>query len=522
MLFLFVAFLFHFFTITQCKKWERKVVFVPPSEEGIDWNSTVFDPNPPINIKYIDIETEPAFKHQHEKNMTAFEQRVRDSLPENYDPRTKYGHCLSLKTILNQGQCGACWAFGSTGVAADRLCMAGVANFVPSAQYSLSCDRTCLQGTRQCNTGCQGGFMGAGCQFITQNMVTTEQCVRYTGREGTCPRTCNDGTPFTPNQTQWKGSEFRHLRNEDEIKVAIYTYGTVTAGFQVYSDFENYRSGVYRHRSGQHKGGHAIKIVGWGVEQGVKYWLCQNTWGTNWGDGGFFKFLRGENHCQMESEVWDVTFPEIPQPGDDPEPEPGPGPEPEPEPEPEPRPPFPPIPFPPRPVPPRPTPPQPEPPTPEPPQPEPPAPVPPEPEPPTPTPTPPSPTPEKIPCLHNGKEGVALALPSDVCPARNYSACITGSYCKDEERLRETLSGLLLDPSAGDCVKYAQAFMCAEAFPMVDKVGSTFPPCQNTCNWFVFRCRRFLEGNMTMPDCSTYPKEDIKPGVGTQCYSPLQ
>jgi len=47
-------------------------------------------------------------------------------------------------------------------------------------------------------------------------------------------------------------------------------------------------------------GGHAVKLLGWGVENGVKYWLLANSWNEDWGAEGFFKILRGSNHCGIE------------------------------------------------------------------------------------------------------------------------------------------------------------------------------------------------------------------------------
>jgi cathepsin B len=65
--------------------------------------------------------------------------------------------------------------------------------------------------------------------------------------------------------------------------------------FTVYSDFMSYKSGVYHHVAGSSvEGGHAIKVLGWGHEEGMDYWLCANSWGTSWGIDGFFKIKFGE------------------------------------------------------------------------------------------------------------------------------------------------------------------------------------------------------------------------------------
>lgn len=62
-------------------------------------------------------------------------------------------------------------------------------------------------------------------------------------------------------------------------------------------------AGVYQHVTGTVAGGHAIRILGWGMENNVPYWLCANSWSTRWGDNGFFKILRGSNHCDIESQI---------------------------------------------------------------------------------------------------------------------------------------------------------------------------------------------------------------------------
>lgn len=62
-------------------------------------------------------------------------------------------------------------------------------------------------------------------------------------------------------------------------------------------------SGVYYHVSGDIDGGHSVKIIGWGVENNIDYWLVANSWNSDWGDKGFFKIKRGVDECGFESEI---------------------------------------------------------------------------------------------------------------------------------------------------------------------------------------------------------------------------
>ena len=81
--------------------------------------------------------------------------------------------------------------------------------------------------------------------------------------------------------------------------------GPLDATFIVYADFDEYQPGeIYSHKSGSIVGLHSVKIVGWGEKENVKYWTVQNSWGSNWGDHGFFKIVRGEDDCMFESQVF--------------------------------------------------------------------------------------------------------------------------------------------------------------------------------------------------------------------------
>jgi len=82
---------------------------------------------------------------------------------------------------------------------------------------------------------------------------------------------------------------------EKDIQQAIIEGGPVETAFTVYSDFENYAGGIYHHVSGGMAGGHAVKMVGWGVENGNKYWKIANSWNPHWGEKGYFRIREGES-----------------------------------------------------------------------------------------------------------------------------------------------------------------------------------------------------------------------------------
>ena len=80
--------------------------------------------------------------------------------------------------------------------------------------------------------------------------------------------------------------------------------GPVEAAFTVFEDFEVYKSGIYQHVTGETLGGHAVKIVGYGEENGTPYWKIANSWNESWGENGYFRIIRGKNHCDIEEEVY--------------------------------------------------------------------------------------------------------------------------------------------------------------------------------------------------------------------------
>ncbi|CAJ0594780.1 unnamed protein product [Cylicocyclus nassatus] len=124
-----------------------------------------------------------------------------------------------------------------------------------------------------------------------------------------CRAQCQFGYNIDYNYDKiYANSAYFVAANEDAIRKEIFMNGPVQAGFFAYSDFHYYKNGVYVPQWGKKEGGHAIKIIGWGVENGVKYWLVSNSWNYDWGDNGLFKIRRGTNECGIEERVGAVIM----------------------------------------------------------------------------------------------------------------------------------------------------------------------------------------------------------------------
>jgi len=119
-----------------------------------------------------------------------------------------------------------------------------------------------------------------------------------------CSNECQDSYPTPYKKDKHMASDAYNVDSDVRaIQTEIMTYGPVEAAFSVYEDFLAYKSGVYQHVSGSMLGGHAVKILGWGTEDGTDYWLVANSWNEDWGAMGYFKIRRGTDECGIEDEI---------------------------------------------------------------------------------------------------------------------------------------------------------------------------------------------------------------------------
>ena len=217
------------------------------------------------------------------------------ALPNDFNSVNQWPGCVH--PIRDQGACGSCWAHAASEVLSDRFCIAssGSVNVVLSPQEMVSCDYFDL--------GCNGGMLSNSWTYLRYFGIATDGCQPYKSAQGSVPWCpffswkCQDGTSYR----KYKAKGFYLLPTINQIKANIVSSGPVEAAFYVYSDFMNYKSGVYKRQSNQMLGGHAVKVVGWGVENGVEHWIVANSWGPSWGETGFFRIAFGE--CGIDGSV---------------------------------------------------------------------------------------------------------------------------------------------------------------------------------------------------------------------------
>jgi len=215
------------------------------------------------------------------------------SLPESVDWREKG----ILSPVKNQGKCGSCWTFSTTGAVESHMALYHDEHLLLSEQQLIDC-----AGAFD-NHGCNGGLPSHAFEYIKYNGgLETEDEYAYKATTG---KSCH----FDKNAAvKAKVIDSVNITAYDEhsLTAAIANFGPVSIAYHCADDFRLYHSGVY-HMEGcpdtPADVNHAVLAVGYGVEEvdgePMEYYIVKNSWGANWGLNGFFKIRRGVNQCGL-------------------------------------------------------------------------------------------------------------------------------------------------------------------------------------------------------------------------------
>lgn len=222
------------------------------------------------------------------------------TLPESFDARDKWSYCPSISKIYDQKNCGSCWMFGTATTATDRNCIHANNNKDLSEQ-DLSCCSNCHHGRL-----CTGGDPTRAFEFWINSGLVSYDCQPYDNdalvNDQYCSRTCLNGADYNQDKN-YGGRVYKVPSDEDQIKAELVTNGPIEATFNIYTDIEQYTHGVYVHKYGYYNGLHSVRVIGYGEEDGTKYWLVANSWGTRRGLNGLYKMKQFQPEIGLEDSL---------------------------------------------------------------------------------------------------------------------------------------------------------------------------------------------------------------------------
>ena len=208
--------------------------------------------------------------------------------PEAYDWREQG----AVNAVKDQGSCGSCWAFSAVGNLEGLYYLKNKESMTFSEQQLVDCDNL--------DSGCNGGLMEYTFQWIQSNGgLMSDKDYPYKGYRQSCKQ---DESKY---KIQVKGYNLLTTQNEDEILEFLYTTGPLSIALNA-DTLQYYYGGIDdpdEYECDPDGLNHGVTLIGWGVEDGVKYWIGKNSWGKSWGESGYFRMSRGKGTCGINTYV---------------------------------------------------------------------------------------------------------------------------------------------------------------------------------------------------------------------------
>jgi len=190
----------------------------------------------------------------------------------------------AVTPVKNQGQCGSCWSFSTTGALEGAWKIATGQLTSLSEQQFVDCDHV--------DQGCNGGLMDNAFKFAETNAICTESSYPYKGKKSTC-----EASSCTVGIAKGDVSGFHDVESSEEALMEALSQQPVSIAIEAdKAAFQLYKGGVLQGACGSDLD-HGVLAVGYGtddVNNSLNYWKVKNSWGPTWGESGYIRLLRGK------------------------------------------------------------------------------------------------------------------------------------------------------------------------------------------------------------------------------------
>lgn len=204
------------------------------------------------------------------------------SVPSSVDWRTKG----AVTPVKDQGNCGSCWSFSSTGA------MEGASQIKTGTLVSLS-EQNFVDCDDNGDHGCHGGLMDNAFEWASKNGgVCSEANYPYTAKKGSC-NDPNCGTHYSAPKSYTDVKK----NSVDSLMSALAQQPVSIAIEADEATFQLYKSGVLTASCGTSLD-HGVLAVGYGTDAGTDYWTVKNSWGDSWGEDGYIRLARDVDQKQ--------------------------------------------------------------------------------------------------------------------------------------------------------------------------------------------------------------------------------